>query len=138
MENEKKYLISRGIKETPNRILVLRELLSSSSPLSLSELDENIGSMDKSSISRVLKLFLKQDLIHDLEGGDGVVKYEICSGEDNCSLDDMHIHFFCQKCHKLFCFEKIRVPVADLPQGFEIRSINYVAKGICEICSKKQ
>jgi len=31
----------------------------------------------------------------------------------------------------------INVPSVDLPEGFEVRSVNYTIKGICDKCSRK-
>ena len=67
----------------------------------------------------------------------GVMKYEICSGRDKCTLDDMHIHFYCEVCHRTFCFKTIHVPGIDLPGGFTVNSINYMSKGVCPECSGK-
>ena len=55
--NEEDILRHKGVKATPNRILVARELLRAESPLSLSQLEERLSTVDKSSIFRVLNLF---------------------------------------------------------------------------------
>ena len=49
----------------------------------------------------------------------------------------IHIHFYCEVCHRTFCFKTIHVPGIDLPGGFTVNSINYMAKGICPECSGK-
>ncbi len=51
-------LDKKGVKPTANRILVLKELNNVDGPVSLSVLENRLLTMDKSSIFRVLTLFL--------------------------------------------------------------------------------
>lgn len=54
-------LNGKGVKPTSNRILVMRELIKASHPVSLADLEISLGfSMDKASIFRVLELFQKR------------------------------------------------------------------------------
>lgn len=126
-----------GIKPTANRILVLREIIGSESPMSLIELEVALETMDRSSVLRVLNLLLDHDVIHAFEDGRGVSKYEICHGESHCSVDDMHAHFYCEKCDRVYCFEDISAPQINIPGNFQIRSVNYMLKGICPKCVHK-
>lgn len=135
--DEEQHLLEKGeIKPTPNRLLVVRELLKSERPLSLIELEERLQTLDRSSISRVLGLLLKRDVVHSFEDGRGVSKYEICHGESHCSPSDMHAHFYCEKCERVFCFEDVAAPRLDIPSGFRIRTVNYMLKGICPDCKE--
>ena len=130
-------LAKAGIKPTANRILVLREIIGSESPMSLIELEVALETMDRSSVLRVLNLLLDHDVIHAFEDGRGVSKYEICHGESHCSVDDMHAHFYCEKCDRVYCFEDISAPQINIPGNFQIRSVNYMLKGICPKCAHK-
>ena len=96
-----------------------------------------LDTVDKSSIFRSLEAFEKHHVVHSIDDGTGSVKYEVCEGEDECTLSDMHTHFYCEKCHKTFCLKDITVPVVPLPEGFETRSINYIIKGTCPSCRNK-
>lgn len=127
-------LSESGIRPTSNRILVLKELLDSTRPLSLSELEKNIHTLDKSSIFRTLSTFLEHHLIHPIEDGRGIVRYEICHGKNSCTVNDMHVHFYCESCHNVYCFEDIPTPIVSLPHGFSIHTLNYMLKGICPKC----
>lgn len=49
--------------------------------------------------------------------------------------DDLHVHFYCERCHRVYCFDSIATPVVDIPAGFAVRSINYMLKGVCPACS---
>ncbi len=128
-------LNNAGVKPTSNRILVLRAILSSPRPLSLGELDEQILTLDKSSILRTLNLLIEHHILHTVEDGRGIVKYEICHGDgQSCA---MHVHFYCEHCQKTFCFPDTPVPDIPLPDGFTPRAVNYMLKGTCPECSKK-
>ena len=136
--SETEILQKKGVKATPNRILVLRSLCRYTRPVSLPELEIDTHPMDKSSIFRVLNLFVKQHVVHAIEDGSGILKYEVCHGGDHCTLKDMHVHFHCLECGKTFCFETIHIPEIKLPEGFEVDGINYLVKGICPDCSHKK
>lgn len=134
MKAESDILQHRGVKPTPNRLLVLHALLQTESPLSLSDLEEELTTMDRSSIFRVLTLFAETDIAHLIESGDGIQRYEACHGNDGCTMADRHIHFYCTRCHRTYCFDSIPVPQVEFPEGFTIRSANYLARGICPRC----
>lgn len=129
------FLHERGVKPTPNRILVLRELMHAASPVSLADLEASLGSIDKASIFRVIELFADKELIHVIEDGSRSLKYELCHGADRHSAADQHVHFYCEKCRSLFCFDHIVVPRVDIPDSFSVKSVNYMLKGICPKCA---
>ena len=131
-------LDNANIKPTPNRILVIRSLLAAESPLSLLELEKDLQTLDRSSISRVLALLLEHGAVHAMEDGRGITKYEICHGEHHCSVSDMHAHFYCERCNRVFCFEDINAPEINIPDAFQVRSVNFMIKGICPDCSQAQ
>lgn len=137
MNDAEKILEKSGIKPTPNRLLVVRALLGSERPLSLIELETLLETLDRSSISRVLSILQKKDAVHSLEDGRGVAKYEICHGETHCSLADMHAHFYCECCDRVFCFEDIATPSLKIPSEFKVHSVNYMLKGLCPVCARK-
>lgn len=129
-----------GIRPTSNRILVLRAILQSDRPLCLADLENQLQTLEKSSVSRVLNLLQTHGIIHTIEDGRGITRYETCRG-DHChdgdhtaNGDDLHAHFYCERCHKVYCFHTIQTPQVTLPEGFTTLSINYMLKGICPDC----
>lgn len=129
-------LQSAGVTPTSNRVLVARTLCNSDSPMSLADIEAELDTLDKSSISRVLAILCEHSIIHALEDGRGIAKYEMCHGHDHHhSQDDMHIHFYCTKCMHTYCFEDIPVPSVKVPENFKITSVNYMLKGICPLCA---
>lgn len=131
-------LNEKGVKPTSNRILVLKELIKTLHPLSLADLEALLDfSMDKASIFRVLELFSEKDIVHVIEDGSRSLKYELCQSDSNHSIYDQHVHFYCEKCKELYCFETVNVPLIKLPNEFRPHSVNYLIKGTCSKCNKQ-
>ena len=127
-----------GIRPTPNRILVMRELLAAARPLGLAELEEALPSVEKSSIFRVLNVLMEQHLLHGVEDGRGLTKYEVCQSEGHDDDDDTHPHFYCTACRRLFCIHSEQIPRVNLPAGYEQQTVNYMIKGTCPDCSARK
>lgn len=140
MENQKcmEMFSKRNIKPTAIRILILRTMLEAGQAVSLLDLETRLDTVNKSTIFRTITLFLSHYLIHSIDDGTGSVKYAVCSNNCNCDVEDLHAHFYCEKCHRTFCFRSIPAPVVNLPEGFSLDSINYVLKGLCPECSIKK
>lgn len=136
MDNDKIALLltHRDIKPTPNRILVYRTLEREDRPLALSDVVDILGSMDKSSVFRVLVTFLEKDIVHEIDDGSGRIKYELCRGEHH-SLSDMHAHFLCQECGEIFCLGGINPSIIEIPENFVAHTVNFVLKGLCPKCA---
>lgn len=126
-----------GVKPTANRLLVVKALQQNSTPQSLIELETYLETLERSSISRVLLLLLEHGAVHAMQDGRGVTKYELCSSHNHCSTDDMHVHFFCEKCNKVICFQDLSIPTIQTPKGYIVNSVNYMLKGICPECGAK-
>lgn len=130
-------LYGKGIKPTANRILVMKEFVKASHPVNLADLEILLEfSMDKASIFRVLELFAEKDVVHVIEDGSRSLKYELCRSDNKHSIADQHAHFYCEHCKETYCFETVKVPMIDIPDGFTPHSINYMVKGICPKCSR--
>ncbi|MCR5003296.1 MAG: transcriptional repressor [Bacteroidales bacterium] len=142
MSNEEHILTEHGVKPTANRILILKTILEEERPLSMTEIETILETVDKSIISRTLATFREHHLLHDIEDGSDSVRYEVCHGHHHDGLccdegNDLHVHFHCEACGRTFCFEKTHIPIVNYPEGFQIHSINYMAKGLCPECSAK-
>lgn len=142
-ESLERLLSERDIKATANRLLVLKALAEGDRALSLGDLEGQLGTVDKSSISRTLSLFLSHHLVHCVDDGTGIMKYALCSPHCHCGeehhrgLDDLHTHFRCERCGRTFCLRGLPVPSVPLPEGFVLSSANYVLVGLCPDCSHK-
>ena len=130
-----KKLAQRNIKPTAMRLLILRAMMQFDRAFSLLDLETYLDTVDKSTLSRTINLFLKHHLIHGIDDGSGSLKYAVCGNECNCDIDDLHVHFYCTNCHRTYCLRNIHIPTVSLPQHFTAESINYVIKGLCDHCS---
>ena len=126
----------RGVKLTAMRLLVFQELERAHRPLSLRELEDRMPTADRSTIFRTLTILLNHHLVHPIEDGSGSLRYEACCSNDHHSHDDQHIHFYCESCHRTFCFRETKIPRTTLPEEFQMTSINYMVKGLCPNCAR--
>ena len=131
-------LQKHAIKPTSNRIVVLKALAHEERPVSVSELENTILTIDKSGIFRTLMLFKERHLVHSLEDGNGGVRYELCLSHDEDEDDDVHVHFFCERCGQVYCLHDIPIPAVELPDGFSVATINYMVKGVCPSCAREE
>ena len=122
-------LQSHGVKPTANRILLVEALAHEQRPMSLMELEEQIATIDKSNIFRALTIFRTHHLVHTIEDGADAARYELCASS--------HDDFYCEVCHRTCCLPEINIPRVSLPAGYEMRSINYMVKGVCPSCASK-
>lgn len=127
-------LESHGVKVTAIRQLVYAALARHRRPVSLRELDDELDTVDRSTIFRTLTLLHGAHLIHALEDGSGVALYEVCTSSDAEDDDDQHMHFYCTRCHRTYCFRTQPIPEVLVPEGFAIESVNVLIKGVCVNC----
>lgn len=135
---EEQHLIQlmehHGVKPTANRILIARALAAAGRPMSMTELETELETVDKSNIFRTLQSFREAHLVHVLDdSGDGV-RYELCHSHHDGIDDDLHVHFYCEKCHRTFCLEDTPIPSVAISGDYDIHSVNYLIKGLCPAC----
>jgi len=131
-------LEAHGVKPTANRIVVARALATAGRPMTLGELEGRIVSIDKSGVFRALTLFREHRLVHAVEdGGGGGLRYELCHSHSDEGDDDLHVHFFCERCKCTYCLDAIPIPQVDLPPGFAPSTANFMLKGVCPHCQDK-
>ena len=70
-------LVLRDIRPTAIRVLVLRTLLEMKQAMSVSDLEAQLDTVDKSTIFRTLTLFLSHHLIHGVDDGSGTLKLSL-------------------------------------------------------------
>ena len=134
--NHSEILSKHGIKPTTNRLLVFGAMKNMGHTFSLYDMEEELLSMDKSTIFRTLVLFLEHHLIHSIEDGSGSLKYCVCHNNGDCSPEEFHCHFYCEKCSRTFCLEEVQTPTVTIPEGYFVNEANYLLKGICAECKK--
>lgn len=136
MKSLEERLQKRSIKPTAVRLLIFQIMSEFKRAFSLTDLETELETVNKSTIFRTLTLFHDNLLIHTIDDGSGSMKYSICSDTCMCNVSDLHVHFNCNRCKNTFCLESIAIPPIQLPDSFLLQSINFVMKGMCNECSR--
>ncbi len=136
MKNQEieKKLESRNIKPTTMRTLVYKELVDSGKALSLGDLEELFDKVERSTIFRALKSFQENFIVHKIEDGTGSVKYAVCDDDCTCTLNDLHVHFFCKRCGRTQCLKEIPIPDVNLPDDYIYENAQFIISGVCPYC----
>ena len=132
------YIATHGLKNTPQRRLIVNVFLNSKNHLSTEELYETVRSEDASvgqaTVYRTLKLLHEAGLAKELHFGDGIARYEPV-------LDDTHHdHLICTGCGKNIevvdeTIEKLQEDLAKR-HGFSLSSHRMYLYGRCADCRK--
>ena len=132
-------LSNLGIRPTAVRLMIGRLLDASDHPVSSLEIETELDTVDRSTITRTLTLVLEKGLVHLIEDGSGASKYESCMAPHGREQDsDRHVHFHCRVCGNTLCLHSNPIPEIVLPSGFTQESANFTLTGICDRCSGKQ
>lgn len=127
-----------GVRMSPVRILVAKAISDAPGPVSGLDIECLLATVDRSSITRALSLFVSSGLVHSIDDGSGSMKYELCHKNHLSKGDsDLHPHFHCVTCGRTFCLSDQAIPVITLPPGFLARSANLVIKGLCSECANR-
>ena len=126
-----------GIRVTAVRLLIWREIRRSfAGAFSLSDLEDALPTVDKSTLFRTLTLLSEAHLLHDIDDGSGSHKFCVCHHDDTLHCTG-HVHLTCRVCHKTYCLTDIRIPQVELPTGFIPEEAEYIVKGVCPECAKR-
>lgn len=138
MKSLEDSLAQFGVRNTPVRKLVYDAIARAETACSLAELEATLETVDKSSISRNLHLFLEAGIIHQIQDDSGVAKYALSQDADGDALEN-HAHFVCLRCEKTFCLDELTIELSELalPKGFVAENFSLLLKGICPECSRK-
>lgn len=123
-----------GVRPSAIRKLVLRVLDAASAPLSVQDIENQLQTVDRSSVSRSLAAFTTAELIHTITDGSGSVKYELCRQGNGGHHSDEHVHFRCERCGRTICLPQNPVPEVKLPEGYTFLSANFIITGVCPKC----
>jgi len=127
-------LSAAEIRVTAVRLLVWRTIRERMhDAFSLSDLEDALVTVDKSTIFRALTLFADAHLLHLIDDGSGSQKYCVCHCDDH-EHHHGHVHLTCTVCHKTWCLDQVEIPTVPIPQDFEVTETEYVVKGVCAKC----
>lgn len=129
-------LKSKEIAPTAMRILILDYLQKQTAAVSLQDLERDFDHSERTTLYRTLKTFEEKGLVHSIHDGTDSAKYALCA--EACKAGnhyDLHLHFYCYKCEQTFCLPKHQVPQVSIPEGYQLKELNLIAKGVCSKCS---
>lgn len=130
-------LYNAGIRVTAVRAMIWRQVRHCTNGVfSLSDLEEAMPTVDKSTLFRTLTLFSDAHLLHTVDDGSGSQKYCVCQHDDTRHCTG-HVHLTCRLCHSTVCLTDVKIPQVPLPDGFFPEETEYVVKGICAKCAKR-
>ncbi len=129
-------LKSKNIRSTAFRNKVLGVLLEQQKPLTIEEIEEQLGQFDRITLYRTIKTFEDKGLIHEIVMAGQPKRVALCTS--TCSEDEHqhhleHIHFFCENCKGTFCIENVEIPEISIP-NYVINSFDFQVKGVCAKC----
>lgn len=128
-------LISRDIKPTAMRILVMEYFQKVSNASTLRQLEDYFDKSEMTTLYRTLKTFVEHGILHSIDDGTGSLKYAKCIEGCECAPDDLHFHFHCLSCKETICLTQQPIPPFQLPNNFTMLEANMVIKGHCSNCS---
>lgn len=131
-------LTVHGVRLTAMRLFVYRTMETFENTFSLADLEEKLDTVDKSTIFRIIRTFDEHHLLHDIEDGSGSKKYCLCHSSHHDSIEELHCHFYCNRCQRTFCLNDAHIPLVSIPEGFVTETAEYVIKGLCPECSRRQ
>lgn len=132
----KEILKNHKLRITDCRIDVMNQFLNSKSALSQSDLEGEFDQYDRVTLYRTLNSFLESGIIHKIPNNQGTATYGLC--HDTCEPHNHHhnhIHFKCNNCGQIECFDDREVPMVSIPTGYQIESVNLIVDGTCANCA---
>lgn len=123
------------IRVTKQRINLLDKLMNSSRPFTANDINEEMlhkTDVNLVTIYRFLGLLSEKNIIRMIGEFNGKQYYEFSDKHP------MHPHFFCEKCHNIFCLKYLSaddfIKLSDYAPNSKINEIKITLGGICENC----
>ena len=130
------FIVTKGLKSTRQRDVILDSFLSSKRHTSIEELYRKVRArhpgIGYATVCRTLKLFAQSGIAHEIHFGDGQTRY------DHISEGEHHDHLVCTGCGMIAEFENktiedLQNAVAE-SHGFTINSHKLELYGLCSKC----
>ena len=126
-----------NLAKTPCRVEILRMLSEAGSAVSEQEIRQQLRhAYDRTTIYRTLRNFLAQGMIHSvsIEGQD--IRYAL-SKKEGCHNGNVHMHFHCGRCARVYCLKEATFSKPELPLHFTANDYDLVINGVCGTCHQK-
>ncbi|HLW15669.1 MAG TPA: transcriptional repressor [Flavobacteriaceae bacterium] len=137
MDKAKTVLHKKNVRPTAMRLLVYKALSENKTATSLTDLENNLETADRTTLYRTIKTFEEQCIVHPIEDGTGVTKYALCSPYCNeGEHKDLHLHFHCNVCEETSCLTEYSIPKISLPEHYIAQEVNFTVAGVCSKCNQ--
>lgn len=131
-------LKSKQLSLTRGRINLLRILTETHHPISGKEIEKRMGGKcDRATIYRNLSVLSSKGIIQKILS-ENSLKFKFNPENDQHNSQNDHIHFQCEKCHKLICLEELQVNDFPLPEGYSKIENQFLILGICKNCNNER
>jgi Fur family ferric uptake transcriptional regulator len=126
-----------GLRVTPPRIAVLQRLHGGKSPSTHAEIVDALApaGWDRATIFRNLNDLADAGLLHRVDVGDHVWRFEMCE-ESEPHAGGEHPHFVCNECGAVTCLPDADVQVKSRggPRALKSKGLEVQIKGRCDRC----
>lgn len=136
-QSANKILQRYSLRKTACRKCVLDLFLKNDFALANANIEKEIGKdFDRVTIYRTLRTFLGKGIIHKVLDDEANPKFALCNIE--CSEgthNHDHVHFKCNSCGQTNCLNDVKIPLIQLPDGYQLEETNLLINGICKECN---
>jgi Fur family ferric uptake transcriptional regulator len=130
MEAERDLLRRNNIVITKTRLLMIKDFLRSTIPLTRNNFYRNPNpELDRTTIFRTLELFLQKGVITRIPSTDGIKRYLL--RELTVAVES---NFVCSHCKKIIPVRAVLPPEICLPAGYKGKKVRVTIEGICDSC----
>jgi len=129
------FLSSKGIKPSYQRVKILERMYKMKDHPTVNDiykdLIDEIPSLSKTTVYNTLNIFIENAIVKSFSMDGNEARYDI--------LSNIHGHFFCLECNKIYDFEINEPQIYDnLLEGAEIFESEISVRGICKACKNKK
>jgi len=133
-------LQSNGCRMTPLRSSIIEALSSTHRPWSVQGIRQYLADSmltpDKTTVYRQLEFLEKQNIVREIDFGEGMKRYELVQG-------DHHHHLLCTECNKIKCIEveeNFRSQEEAILKTTDFKVTRHMLEffGICKKCQSKK
>ena len=122
------------VRKTKSVATLLNVFEQSQNAVSAVNLVEDLaGSMNKTTVYRILERLEDQGTVHSFIGQDGLKWYAKCAGCTSEQHVDTHPHFQCNGCGKSECLS-VDVAIPPIPNR-KVHFAELLLVGLCESCA---
>ncbi len=131
--NLQALLEKNGLKKTAPRLCILSFISSRQEAVTRACLAKAFeGQVDRSTLYRLLKIFVKKNILHKLIDCKGTTAYSFFPQQ---AARQQQMHFNCTRCNNLYCLQEKHLPAVQLPTGFTREFSSFITYGICRTCN---